>query len=79
MCCYSPHIRLKFGEIRFLIQGFITEKPLVGHFFPKFRGPLAQKLWAGSQNNRLWKMVQMFFVQMPSVVEIDLRTATREG
>jgi len=38
------HIRLKFGEIRFINQGFITENSLDGHFFPKFREPLSQKL-----------------------------------
>jgi len=59
MCSYSPHIRLKFGEIRFINQGFnrgfITERPCVNHFPPKFRGPLFQKLGAESQNNCLRK------------------------
>jgi len=34
-CSYSPHIRLKFGEIRFINQRFITEKPRVESFLPK--------------------------------------------
>jgi len=35
MCSCSPHILLKFGEIRFINHGFITEKPRVAHFPPK--------------------------------------------
>jgi len=34
-CSYSPHTRLKFAEIHFINQRFITEKPRVGHFSPK--------------------------------------------
>jgi len=49
LCAASLHIRLKFGKIRFINQVFITEKPRVGHFCPKFREPLAQKLGVGSQ------------------------------
>jgi len=55
MCSYSSHICLKFGKIQFINQGFITEKPCISHFSPKFLGPLAEKLGAGSQNSCLWK------------------------
>jgi len=53
MCSYIPYFLSKFGEIQFINQGFITEKPRVGHFFSTFRGPLAQKLEIGSQNSCL--------------------------
>jgi len=55
MCSYSPHIHLKFGEIRFINQWFITESLHVGHFSPKFRGPLARKLELRYQNISLWR------------------------
>jgi len=38
MCSYSPHICIKFRDIRFINQGFTTEK-LLGHFCPKHWAP----------------------------------------
>jgi len=59
MYSYSPHISLKFGEIWFVNQRlFITEKPCISHFSPKFPGLLAPKLVA-YQNSCLQIMVEM--------------------
>jgi len=66
MCSYNPHIRLKFGEIRFINQRFISEKPRVGHFSAKFWEPLAQKLRVGFKNScpQKWYGTPLFTCQV---------------
>jgi len=75
MCSYSPHIRLKFGKIRFISRGFITEKLRAGHFSPKFletRGRIPKQL--------LWKkMVLTSFIHLPSLVEVYARRHENEN
>jgi len=78
MCCYSPHRHLKFAKIWFINQGFVTEKTARRSFLHKLLGPLAQKLEIGSQNNCLRKNGTKFSIHMPSLVEIGLRSVTRE-
>jgi len=78
MCSYSPHIRLKFGEIRFINQGFITKNRASVISPQNFRGPYPQN-WGSDPKTVVYrKHGTDVLIYVPSLVEIGLRTATRE-
>jgi len=78
MCSYSPIF--VYNLVRF--SSWIREsgKNRARVIPPEILGPIASKLRVGSQtsNNCQQKMVRTFSIHMPSLVEIGLRTATRD-